>query len=328
MKKIVGMLAVVVIAVGLVACSGKAPVQKASDTGQASQTGKEYHFVMIPILVQAWFDQVHSGALEAAKEIEKNMGVKIVWKYEAPAQADLQEQNQLLERAIATKPDGIAIDAIDAKASLPIMLEAKKQGIPIVTYVAIAPPGNGIPSITDNWYQEGIDEGNALLKVIGQTGKVAIIGGTPTNSAHALRLQALQDFFKKKPGIQVVAQGFDYDDPGKAQTLAAQIISAHPDLNGFAVCDAAGPVGVGLAIKEAGKVGKIKYIGIDSVPQLQELMKAGVLDLSIATKPRTYGQLCTIDLLAESMGLTVPQTYNVGFGLMTPDMVKAGTVNF
>ena len=62
---------------------------------------------MIPILVQAWFDIVHKAAVEAADKLGKAMGTKIIIDYQAPAQADLVEQNNLLERAIATKPDGI-----------------------------------------------------------------------------------------------------------------------------------------------------------------------------------------------------------------------------
>ena len=63
----------------------------------------EYRFVMIPILAQAWFDIVHDAAADSAEQLSAQLGTKITIDYQAPAQADLVEQNTLLERAIATK---------------------------------------------------------------------------------------------------------------------------------------------------------------------------------------------------------------------------------
>ncbi len=287
---------------------------------------KQYRFVMIPILVQSWFDIVRGGSLDAAEKLGKAMGTKIIIDYQAPAQADLVEQNRLLERAIATKPDGIAIDCIDVKASMPILKEAQKRGIPLVLYVSTAPEGSQIPYISNDFYEQGLIEGKELLKRINYKGNVAIMHGVPTNSAHADRFRALNDLFKKYPDVKVVATGFDYDDVEKAHTECARILAAHPDLDGFAVVDAAGPVGLGLALKEAKKVGKVKYVGIDDVPQLQQLMREGVLDLSIATRPNTIGRLCTVSLMMQNLGIESPMWYNTGIGYMTPDMVKDGNI--
>jgi ribose transport system substrate-binding protein len=290
------------------------------------QIKKEYRFVMIPILVQAWFDIVRDASIDAADKLGKAMGTKITIDYQAPAQADLVEQNRLLERAIATKPDGIAIDCNDVNASLPILREAQKRGIPIVLYVSTSPEGSQIPYISNNFYDQGIIEGKELLKRLGNKGNIAIMHGVPTNSAHADRFKALNDLFKDYPNVKIVATGFDYDDVEKAQTEAARIISANPNLDGFAVVDAAGPVGVGLAIKEAKKIGKVKYVGIDDVPQLQELMRAGLLDLSIATRPHTIGRTVTVALMMQNLGIESPIWYNTGIGYLTPDMVKDGNI--
>jgi ribose transport system substrate-binding protein len=290
------------------------------------QIKKEYRFVMIPILVQAWFDIVRDASIDAADKLGKAMGTKITIDYQAPAQADLVEQNRLLERAIATKPDGIAIDCNDVNASLPILREAQKRGIPIVLYVSTSPEGSQIPYISNNFYDQGIIEGKELLKRLGNKGNIAIMHGVPTNSAHADRFKALNDLFKDYPNVKIVATGFDYDDVEKAQTEAARILSANPNLDGFAVVDAAGPVGVGLAIKEAKKIGKVKYVGIDDVPQLQELMRAGLLDLSIATRPHTIGRTVTVALMMQNLGIESPIWYNTGIGYLTPDMVKDGNI--
>lgn len=315
-KKFLVLLLVMILTVSAFSFVGEAKVK----------VKKQYRLVMIPILVQSWFDIVHKGAVDAAEKLGQAMGTEIIIDYQAPAQADVVEQNRLLERAIASKPDGIAIDCNDVEASLPILKEAQKRGIPIVLYVSTPPEGSQIPYISNDFYDQGLIAGKELLKRINYKGNVAILHGVPTNSAHADRYEALTDLFAQYPDVKIVATGFDYDDVEKAHTEAARILSAHPDLDGFAVVDAAGPVGLGLALKEANKVGKVKYVGIDDVPQLQQLMREGVLDLSIATRPHTIGRLCTVSLMMQNLGIESPMWYNTGIGYLTPDMVKDGNI--
>jgi ribose transport system substrate-binding protein len=167
--------------------------------------------------------------------------------------------------------------------------------------------------------------GRALLERIDYEGKVAIIHGVPTNTPHKDRFQAYQDLFAEYPEVEVVATAFDYDDIETAQREASAILSANPDLDAFAVCDAAGPVGVGNALKEAGRVDEVTYVGIDDLPQLQELMKEGVLDLSIATKPNNIGEYCTTSLMMWNLGIEPVIWYDTKYGVLTPDMLEDGT---
>lgn len=294
---------------------------------QAEPLKDEYRFVMIPVLAQAWFDIVHEASVDAADRLSEQLGTKIVIDYQAPAKADLVEQNTLLERAIATNPDGIAFDAIDVNASMPIIKEAQARGIPVVLFVSTAPEGSQITYISNDFYDQGRILGEELLKRIDSKGKVAIIHGVPTNSAHADRYEALNDLFAKHPEIEIVETAFDYDDVQTAHTEASRILSAHPDLAAIAVVDAAGPVGVGLALREANRVGEVQFVGIDDVPQLQELMRDGVLDLSIATRPRMMGEWSTVTLLLKNLGFETPIWLNTGIGYLTPDLVKDGNID-
>lgn len=305
-------------------------VEKVEEAVVAKETTvkDEYRFVMIPILVQSWFDIVYQASVEAADILGDAMGTKITIDYQAPKEADVIVQNQLLEAAIATRPDGIAIDPNDVEASLSILKEAEKQGIPLVVYVAKVPElGTAIPYIGTHLYEDAMIIGTALLEKIDYKGKVAIIQGVPTNTAHSERYRAYKDLFAQYPEIEIVAEAFDYDDIEKAQAEAVKIISANPDLDAFAICDAAGPVGVGLAIQEANKVGEIVYIGIDTLPQLQKLMRDGVLDISFYSSAKVFGQWCTISLMMQNLGMALPDWYDVGMAEMTPDVVKDGDVD-
>jgi ribose transport system substrate-binding protein len=329
MKKKLGFVVllalVLVLSVSLLGCSKKDTTATTATKTEGS-VKSEYRFVMIPILAQSWFDIVYNASVEAAEVLGQQMGTKITIDYQASPEADLVAQNELLERAIATKPDGIAIDCIDVEAQLPILRDAINRGIPVVLYASVSPEGEMIPYIGNDFYEQGAFAAKELLKRLNDKGKVAIIHGVPTNQPHAERYQAYLDVFAEYPGIEIVATVFDYDDIENAQKEAAAILSAHPDLDGFAVCDAAGPVGVGIALKEAGRVGRVKYVGIDDLPQLQVLMQEGVLDLSVATRPNNIGKWCTTSLLMTNLGIEPVIWYDTKFGLLTPDMVKDGVI--
>lgn len=333
MKKMFRTLVVILVGVatiGLIGCGGTTDESPAAETAtedpRSGQLKDRYRFVMIPILAQAWFDIVYEASERAAETLESALGTEIVIDYQAAQEADIVAQNELLERAIATQPDGIAIDPIDIESQLPIIQEARDRGIPVVMYAAIAPEGELIPHIGNDFYEQGLAAANAILERIDYEGKVAIIHGVPTNTPHADRFQAYQDRFAEFPAVEVVATAFDYDDIEIAQREAAAILSAHPDLDAFAVCDAAGPVGVGYALREAGRVGQVQYVGIDDLPQLQELMREGVLDLSVATKPNNIGEWVTVSLMMSNLGLDPIIWYDTKYGLLTPDMVADGNI--
>lgn len=287
---------------------------------------KEYRFVMIPVLNQSWFDIVYEASVEAADKLGERLGTKITIDYQVPKKFSLIEQSDLLKKAIASNPDGIAIDCIDSKSQLPLLKEAKRRGIPIVLFASHPPEGELIPHISNDFYEQGLFAGNELLKRINYKGKVAIIRGIPTNTPHTERYRAYKDLFKKYPAVEVVATAFDYDSVENAHKEATKIIINHPDLDGIAVTNAAGPVGTGMAIKEAGKIGKIKFVGIDDVPELQKLMREGVLDLSVATRPNNIGRWCTVALLMSNLGIEPVIWFDTKFGLLTPDMVKDGVI--
>lgn len=333
MKKMFRTLVAILVGVatiGLIGCGGTTDESPAAETAtedpRSGQLKDQYRFVMIPILAQAWFDIVYEASERAAETLESALGTEIVIDYQAAQEADIVAQNELLERAIATQPDGIAIDPIDIESQLPIIQEARDRGIPVVMYAAIAPEGELIPHIGNDFYEQGLAAANAILERIDYEGKVAIIHGVPTNTPHADRFQAYQDRFAEFPAVEVVATAFDYDDIEIAQREAAAILSAHPDLDAFAVCDAAGPVGVGYALREAGRVGQVQYVGIDDLPQLQELMREGVLDLSVATKPNNIGEWVTVSLMMSNLGLDPIIWYDTKYGLLTPDMVADGNI--
>jgi ribose transport system substrate-binding protein len=289
----------------------------------AAKGNDEYRFVIIPKVVHPWFDKVNQGAKAEAKLLQEQTGKKFVIDYRAPQKADVVLQNNILEQAAATKPDGIAIDLLDAAGNKAVLQSVIKQGIPVVIFDSEAPKNMGLTQVGNDYSMQARVAADRLAKLIGGKGEVAIMQGVPTAPNHRLRYLAHKAAFKKYPGIKVVAEGIDNDSIETAQKQAASIIAAHPKLKGFVACDAAGPIGIGLAIKEAKKTGKILSVGLDDLDQLLALIKEGVVDSSVSTKPMMQGAWSVNALWKKNLGENLPDRIDTGVVIITKDMVSS-----
>jgi ribose transport system substrate-binding protein len=325
MKKALLIVMVVLLAFSIVSCGNRSG--RDFVPGQGTTVQDEYRFVMIPFLAQAWFDILYDAAREMADHLGQMTGTRIVIDYQATPVADIVLQSELLERAIATNPDGIAISLIDVETQLPLVQEAKRRGIPVILFINVAPPGSGIPYIGNDFYEQGWVQGVELMRRINYRGTVAILHGIPTSDPHVHRYNALRNVIAQHPNVDLVSVVFDYDDIEIAAREASAILAAHPNLTGFGVVNAAGPVGVGIALRESGRrPGDVVYVGIDDLPQLQELMIDGWLDLSIATMPNQIGRWCVISLFLERNGVPPITNYDTKAAWLTPDMLRGGVI--
>ncbi|TLU71559.1 substrate-binding domain-containing protein [Lichenicoccus roseus] len=294
------------------------PLGVAANQG-ARADGPPLRFVVIPKAVHPWFDKVNNGAHAAADMLTKMTGRKVEIEYRAPQAADVVEQNNIIERSISTRPDGIIIDLLDDKGNRSTLQEALQQKIPVTLFDSVSPAGMNLTSIGNDFCQQATIASERLVKLMGGKGEVAIMMGVPTAPNHAIRARCHQAVFAKNPGIKVVATGIDNDNIETAQKQASAIMLAHPNLGGWVACDASGPSGIGQAIKEAGKQGKVIEVGMDNLTDMLQLIKDGVADSSSSTKPEMQGYWAVIAAWQAAMGAKTPQTIDTGIAVITKE---------
>ena len=100
--------------------------------------------------------------------------------------------------------------------------------------------------------------------------------------------KGLLDVFKKYPGIEVVGKFDDKANVEEAAKITSDLLSAHPDITAFAGFDSNSGPGIALAIKEAGKVGKIKITCVDWEPEHLSLVKQGVIQMLAGQKRELF----------------------------------------
>jgi ribose transport system substrate-binding protein len=277
-------------------------------------------FIIVPKVAHPWFEEVTKGALAQAKILSRELGVEIVIDYMPPSVAGVAEQNAILEQATRGQPSGIAVDPVDAVGHMTAIKHIRDLGIPVVLFDSPSPDPN-ITSIGNNYSQQGTIAAERLVKLIGRTGKVAVMQGYPTAPNHKERYESQMAVLRKYPDITVVDGGIDNDDIETARQQALAVLKLHPDLSGYLCCDASGPIGIANAIKEAGKIGRVKVVSMDGITPILNAIKEGVIDASSATIPRMQGSMSVLMLWQASLGIQTPQAIDTGIDVITQENV-------
>jgi ABC-type sugar transport system substrate-binding protein len=266
----------------------------------------------------------------AFKKWGEKMGVKV--SILGPAEWDVPSQIETIEQVIATRPAGLLINGTDPGIAQAIN-KAVAAGIPTVVYDSDIPGSQRHAFLGTDWYQIGQMQGEEMVKLIGGKGKIAYMGILGLTNMEA-GFQGLLDVIKKYPSIQVVGK---YDDKANVETAAkitSDLLAAHPDLAGVCGFDSNSGPGIALAVKEAGKAGKVKVTTVDWEPEHLQLVQDGVIHMLAGQKRELftwYGAQFLYDMVHStnklssndaSIGLTnVPSTINTGLIKITKENV-------
>ncbi|HWR92882.1 MAG TPA: substrate-binding domain-containing protein [Desulfobacterales bacterium] len=281
---------------------------------------KALRFIIVPKVSHPWFDEVNKGAQAQAEILSRELGVEVVVDYRPPSVADVVEQNAILEQAASSRPSGIAVDPVDTVGHMTALDRIRDQGIAVVLFDSPSPDAS-MTSVGNDFSQQGLIAAERLAKLIGCAGKVAVMQGYPTAPNHKERYEAQLAVLAKYPDITVVDGGIDNDDIETARQQASAVLESHPDLSGYLCCDASGPIGIASAIKNAGRVGKVKVVSMDGIKPILDAIKEGVIESSSATIPKMQGSMSILMLWQASLGVQIPQAIDTGIDVITQENV-------
>jgi ribose transport system substrate-binding protein len=135
----------------------------------------------------------------------------------------------------------------------------------------------------------GEQAGKALLAKMGGHGDVAILQGIAGEQNGINRQTGFSQAVAGK--LHIVAEQPANYDQATAQTVAAAILQAHPEITGiFAANDTMG-LGAAEAVRNAGLSGKVSIISVDGITAALQAIKAGTLNGTISQYPYAEGQM-------------------------------------
>lgn len=256
----------------------------------------------------AFWLAVEKGAEQAAEEY----GVRIT--FEGPeTEAMVDKQMDMLQAAIDKNPVGICFAAVDSKAAIPLLEQAKEKGIIIIGF------DSGVDSdvplataATDNIAAAAL-AADKMVELIGGSGEVAIISHDNTSRTGIDRVKGFVDRVDAEyPDVTVVDVQYGAGDHLISTDLAKTIIQGNPDLKGFFGANEGSIIGVLNAAKELGR-DDLVIIGYDSGQQQIAAIKAGEEAGAITQNPIGIGYKCVEAVVKAHNGETLPEFIDTGF---------------
>lgn len=128
------------------------------------------------------------------------------------------------------------------------------------------------------------------------------------------------DALAKYPDIQVIDGGIDNDNVETAQSQAAAVLAANPDLTGYLNCDACGS-GVAAAIEEKGMQDKVTFVAMDNLIEILDYVKTGTITATSSTLPQEQGMYAVLMAYQAAQGMPLPANVDTGIGRITADNI-------
>lgn len=270
---------------------------------------------------------------KALKQFGKDMGVKVT--IEGPREYDVPGQAAVIDEVIKRKPAGIMVLGME-RGLVPMVNRAIEAGIPTITVDADLIESKRLAFVGSDWFNIGVKQAEAMVKLIGGKGKVAIMGiGGADNMEQGFA--GFKSVIKNYPDIKLLGEFDDMSDVSESQRITEELLKKNPDIAGIAGFDTNSGPGIGAAVKAAELAGKVKVTCVDIEPVHLKLVKEGVIQKLIGQKRELftyYGAKLLYDINHATISLTVddkkngltPIPYIVDTGLIEVDMSNVDNI--
>ncbi len=261
---------------------------KAPENASAPGAAKKLTIALLPKSKgNAYFISCKQGADKAAKELGDTL------LFDGPTDTDPAKQNEIVDNWITLGVDVIAAACENKEGISTALRKAQSKGIKVLTYDA-----DSLPDARSFFVNQATPQGigdvlmDEAARLCGGSGDFAMITASLT-AANQQEWQKciMQRQVEKYPGMKLIAVRPCDDSKDKAQSETTALLAANPNLKlVMAICSPAVP-GAAEAVKQAGKTGAVKVIGLGLPSENRRYLHDGVTDSVILWKTEDLGYL-------------------------------------
>lgn len=265
-------------AVLLAGCAGAI-----SDDPTAGSGGEQIRIGAIYLDSQGFYGGVKAGVEDAAKASGKD--VKFI---ETNPGGDVSKESEFMSTLVSSGVDAIIISAASADSSVPAIKQAHDAGIPVICYNTCVNEEATKKYVTAYVIGDPVEFGQKLGEAAVDTFSKAKITdpkiGVVNCEQYEVCKQRLSGFENALttglPDAKIVAnqEGAEVD---RAVTVAEQMLTAHPEINGMYGEAGGATIGAYKAVHTAKKEGEIFVFGSDMTTEIATELKEGTVLKSV-----------------------------------------------
>jgi ribose transport system substrate-binding protein len=193
---------------------------------------------------------------------------------------DLARQAAIIDEMIAAKVQAIVVAPADSKALVPVLRRAKLAGLVVVNIdnkldeEILKAESLAVPFVGPNNLLGAKSVGQHLAKSLKPGDQVAVLEGIRTSFNATQRRSGFEQAMKDA-GMQIVDSQSANWETNQANTIAASMLNAHPDLKAILAANDSMALGAMAAIKAANKTDSVQVVGFDNISAAQESIRQG-----------------------------------------------------
>jgi len=285
-------------------------------TGFAASAADKEIAVIVKTVNSDFWQNVKKGANDGAAKLQ---GYTATFQG-AASDTDLAGQVALVENAVNRKVAGIVLAPSDPDALIPAMKKAWEAKIPVILIDSAASDAG------KNYYQSFLATDNktagelcakSLIDKIGTEGKIAIMSYTAGSGSEIGRVGGFRKYIETHSKLKIVGTFYSNSQMGTALNQTTDVLAANADLKGLFGANEPTAIGMGRALVQAGKAGKVAAIGFDGNGDLQAFVKDGTIEAIAVQSAYMMGHLGVTTVADVVGGKKVPKFLDTGVVMVT-----------
>lgn len=292
MKNMHRLLLAAVAATALLAgCSGGNSGPEASPAAGGTSAGKPLKLAFVTNNASDFWTIARAGVEKADNELDN-----VTVEFKIPSDGTAAEQKRIVDDLLAAGVDGIAISPKDPANQLDMLNAAADQAL-VVTQDSDAPYSKRACYVGTDNIAAGRQAGEELKKALPNGGKVMVFVGAIDAQNAKDRLEGIKQAIAGTQ-IQILDVRTDETDRAKAKSNVADTLVNVPDIAALVGLWSYNGPAILNAVKESGKVGKVKIVCFDEEDETLAGVKEGAIESTIVQQPFEFGYQ-SIKLMAD-----------------------------
>jgi len=216
---------------------------------------------------------------EVAKKTAEGLGYKA---NVAAHKGDTNTESTLIDTAITNKSAAIILDPANADGSVGAVKKAVAAGIPVILVNAeINQEGLAKAQLVSNNAQGAALGAETWISMVGEKGTYVELFGNPADNNAATRSNGYETVITQYPDMKKVGREVANWDRTQGYQKMQSLLQANPNINGVIAGNDEMALGAIAALREAGKLDKVKVGGFDGSPDAVAAIKSGEMQYTV-----------------------------------------------
>lgn len=277
---------------------------------------------ILAVFTKNRLNPAYDAARGAADRVAAESGARTI-HYVPDTPDDVGEQKALVTNALAARPAGVVFNPTDDQQMAEDLARFAAAGIPVAVFINRM-SGPALTFVGSDDVAIGHGVATALIDGLGGKGRIVALDGTPTAPTARDRGKGLRQAVAEHPGIELLAARVGYLQRAPAREAMAELLAAHPEIDGVWTANDMMAFGAVDALAAAGR--RAQVVGVNGLPEAIANIQRGTMLATADFSALNIAAIATRAVLRHLGGKSVPSEIMVPAALIDRGNIEQWTV--